>query len=972
MAINYSNDEILAIVARNPASTMLKVVKDIKNMLEEQGISYSDPSTPFVLLLEAAALTQSDITLAHHQHLKKTYAKMAMSKEDLFHTMTDEDLIGAFAYPSYGTMLLSAPFNDIHSRARILDNTNIHHFILPEGTVFTAGEFSFILPRKIDIRFMPKGGLQIIYGDSTLNDVFNFESNLINYEVIKMDIHGELIDFITISMTVFQMNIITREDSASSTSGFNKIYPIKDQFFMCRVYTKNSLGEWSKLNITHSKMNYDINKPTATVVVLDNSVKIQIPDIYFSKGMISSSVLVEIFTTKGNINFNLYEYGEGNTIKIGIPESNYYISTQSVPIAMLRSLTSVLVMGQSNVVGGINQPDFDTLKDRHIQHALTRKRPVSDVEIRNRLIDYGFDVSLSEETVTKRLFLGSKEMPSSTFGKSQAFATTTMATLYTTLDLLKTNDRVIDNNKRLTILPSALYSLNGKNIQLLDSIVADKIEIMGADELTENVKRVDYACTPFYHVLDSSGATFEYRVYQLDSPSISRRSFIDINTTTEVTFGTSSVNIEFKEPNYIITIFAKSSGEFDTNLVNKIFAQLSYKTPDGSYTGAINGVYIGVSAEDEYVWQFTIKTGLDIDSTHRMQVKDIIVKNNQITDTQILLNQNFDLIYGISNYTTDGLQKTEMDKLVIGHQEDYVAMVHESLTVIFGKHLDGLYTRSRSIKGNNVYKRYEQDVYAYYDEDIYEIDKVTGLPKYEIVDGKMRFKVEHKKGDPILDSEGKQVIKYTAGTIMTDRYGDPILIENGKVERTIDLFLINAIYRFATHANDKKYYDSLGDTVVGYLENYIEPVSKDIDNGTKIKFYPKVNFGDVLVRTADDTQYSINSALPFTLRIALSEDKYNSLSYRDEVQLTIINILREQIKLRRVGINNLAKAISNNLSDDILGVSISSPYLSPDVPVYSLVNDTEVFTLARKLEKLANGVTQVGYNVKIEWVKQLI
>lgn len=972
MAVNYSDDEILAMLTRNPASTMLKVVKDITRKLDGENIDYSDPSTPFVLLLEVAALTQSDITLAHHQHLKKTYAKMAMSKEDLYHTMTDEDLVGAFAYPSYGTMLLTAPINDVRSRARSLDNTNIYHYILPEGTVFTAGEFSFMLPRKIDIRFMPKGGLQVIYGDSTLNDVFNFESNLIDYEVKQINVRGETIEFIALSMTVYQMNVITREDSASSTSGFTKIYPIKDQFFMCRVYTKNGSGGWEKLNITHSKMNYDIAKPTASIMVLDGSVKIQIPDIYFSKGMISSSVLVEIFTTKGNINFNLYEYGEGDTIKIGIPESKFYTSTQTVPIAMLKSLTSSLVIGKSNVIGGANQPDFNTLKERHIQHALTRKRPVSDVEIRNRLIDYGFDVSLSEETVTKRLFLGSKEMPCSTFGKSTAFATTTMATLYTTLDVLRTNNRVIDNNKRLTILPSALYSLNGKNIQLLDSIVADKIEIMGADELTQNVKQVDYACTPFYHVLDSTGTTFDYRVYQLNSPSIPRRSFVDINTTTEVTFGTSDVNIEFKEPNYIITIFAKSSGEFNRSLVGKIFAQLTYRTPDGSYIGAINGVYVGVTPNDEYIWQFTIKTGLDIDSMNIMQVKDILVKNNQIIDTQILLKQNFDLVYGISDYTTVGLQKTEMDKLVIGHNEDYVAMVHESLTVIFGKHLDGLYTRSRSIKGNNIYQQYEQDVYAFYEEDVYEIDEVTGLPKFEVVDGKMKFKVEHKKGDPILDREGKQLIKYAAGTIMTDAYGDPIMIENGKVERTIDLFLINAIYRFATHSNDQNYYESLGDTVVGYLENYIEPVSRDIDNGTKIKFYPKVNLGDVLVRAADDSQFSVNSALPFTLRIALSEEKYNSLSYREEVQLAIINILREQIKLRHVGLNNLAKVISNNLGDDILGVAISSPYLSPDVPVYSLVNDTEVFTLARTLEKLANGVTQVGYDIKVEWVKQLM
>lgn len=971
MAIDYSDNNILEWLTRNPSSTMLKVLNDITKKIDGE-YDYNDPSTPFMLLLEAAALTQSDMTVTHHQHLQKVYAKMAQSKEDLYHTMTDEDLVGAFAYPGKAVIQLAVPLLDIRSRAKLVDNTNIYHFFLPEGTTFTAGEFSFILPRKIDIRFMPKGGLQVIYGDSTLNDVFNFESNLIDYRVQRVYDNKNMIDYLCINMDVFQMTITSSNDTASATSGYDKTFHVKDQYFMCRVYSKNSSGNWESMNITHSKINYDIDKPTATVVVLDGAVRIQIPQIYFTKGLISSNILAEVFTTKGKTNVNLYEFGDGQSINMGVPTGMYHTSIQNIPIAMIKSLTSVLIYGESTVIGGSNQPSFDTLKDRHIQHALTRKRPVSDVEIRNRLIDYGFDVSLSEETVTRRLFLGSREMPDSTFGKSTAFATTTMATLYTTLDNLKTNDRVINNGRRLTILPSALYSLSGKNIQLLDSVLADKIEIMGADEITQQVREIDYACTPFYHVLDSTGTTFDYRVYQLDSPTIPKRSFIDINTTTEVTFGTSSINIEFKEPYYVITIFAKSSGEFDKNLVDKIFTQLTYKTPDGSYIGAINGNYIGVTKEDEYIWQFTIKTALDIDNNHLMHVKDIHIKNNRIIDTQMLLKQDFNLIYGISDYKVDGLQKTEMDKLIVGYTGEYVAMVHENLTVVFGKYLDGLYTRSRSIKGNNIYKKYEKNVYAYYEDNLYELDSVTGLPKFEEVNGKMQYKILHKKGDPILDDDGKQVIKYEAGTVMVDEYGDPIMIENGKVERTIDLFVINAIYRFATHSNDRNYYESLGNVVVGYLENYIEPVSRDIDNGTKIKFYPKINLGDVLVRAGDDTQFSINSALPFTLRIALSEEKYNSLSYRDEVQLAVINILREQIKLRRIGLNNLAKVISNNLGEDILGVSISSPYLSHDIPVYSLINDTEVFTLARTLEKLANGVTQVGYDVKIEWVKQLI
>jgi hypothetical protein len=972
MAINYSKDEVLAILARTGPSSMQKVLMDIERCLDGK-IEYSDPSTPFILLLEAAAITQADATLAHHRILQKLYPKMANTKEDLYHSMTDDDFVGAFAYPSKGKMTIVFPLDAISLIARKIDGTNIKHVIIPEGTVFQAGEFRFMLVRCLDIRLMPKGGLQVIYNDSTLNDAFNFESNLVNYDIKLLGAKGITQKVLTIDIDVYQMRVISKEDTASSTSGYNQVIPIEEDFFMCRVYNKTRNGLWRPIKITHSKINYDITIPTATVQLLDKAVRIQIPDIYFTKNLISSTILVEVFTTKGSINLNLFEYGEGNTIKVGLPEGKCQYDTQPLAVAMLRSLTSALVMGNGNVVGGVNQPSFETLKERHIWNALSRKRPISDVEIRNRLVDHGFDVSLSEETVTKRLFLGSRELPAPETGNATPFATTTMATLYTTLNDLRISKRVIDNGKRLTILPSAIYSISGKNIQLLDDIVAENIEQMSADEISKNTSLFDYACTPFYHVVDSTGSTFDYRVYQLDSPSIARRSFIDINSTTEVTFGTSQMAVDFDEPNYTITVFSKPSGEFDTNLINKMFCQLTYTTPDGSYRGALNGRYVGYSSETgEYVWQFTINTGLDIDDKHRMHVKNILIKKNDVINTHMQLTQNFDLIYGITDYTTPGMQKTTMDKLVVGYKGEYVAMTHENVTITFGKHLDMLYTRSRSIKGNNIYKRYEEDIYARYEEDVYELDEVTKVPKHKEVNGKFQFVIKHKKGEPVLDEKGEPLIKHRAGDIILDKYGEAMIIDDGLIERTIDLFLVNAIYRFASQDNDKKYYQSIGNIVVGYMENFILPISKDIDNGTKIKFYPKVNLGDVLVRAGNDAQFTINSALPFTLRVALSEERYNSYSYREEIEQSIINILREQVKLRSISLNHLAKVISNSLGDEILGVSISCPYLSSEVPVYTLVNDTEVFTIARNLEKLANGFTHVNYNVKVEWVKQLI
>jgi hypothetical protein len=116
-----------------------------------------------------------------------------------------------------------------------------------------------------------------------------------------------------------------------------------------------------------------------------------------------------------------------------------------------------------------------------------------------------------------------------------------------------------------------------------------------------------------------------------------------------------------------------------------------------------------------------------------------------------------------------------------------VGVTRERLKVTFGYALTNLWSRARSVVGEEQYAKWDVDVPATYLADEYELDPVTGRPKFTIVGGKITFNKTHSMGDIQYDSDGKIIYRYVKGDVKRDAYGKPIVTNTRGVVRQMDL-----------------------------------------------------------------------------------------------------------------------------------------------------------------------------------------
>ena len=76
-------------------------------------------------------------------------------------------------------------------------------------------------------------------------------------------------------------------------------------------------------------------------------------------------------------------------------------------------------------------------------------------------------------------------------------------------------------------------------------------------------------------------------------------------------------------------------------------------------------------------------------------------------------------------------------------------------------------------------------------------DAVTGSI-INIVDGKVKYNLVHRKGEQMTDNDGQLVWKHRQGDIMLDNNGQPIIDRPRDIIRRLELMVIDATYWFAT------------------------------------------------------------------------------------------------------------------------------------------------------------------------------
>jgi len=949
--------------AYNPVGIMDQSLALVEECLD--GVAdIGEASNPFVLSIEAGAVAAAAAMQENAINTRKLYRIMAENSEDLYLHMSDKDYIGRFATPARATIRLFLGLEEIVTLAIPTASPLIRKVTIPRHTEITVNDIPFTMVYPIDIRVMNHGGLQIVYDTSSTSPFENVESNQLKWEKIKFD--G--IDFIAIDLPISQFKITSFNGKGNLAQNFVKRWPITDQFYAARAYFKRNDGTWHEMITTHTDQVFDPLKPTAILKYLGPYIEMSVPQIYVTASLTSGDYRLDVYTTKGPISIDLAEFSQSdysmNFIDLEKSDNGLYTS-------IMNRVSMQFLLSDDKVEGGSDAMEFEELRERVIHGAQTQDIPISNVSMMDRLQRRGYGVVTDVDNVTNREILATRELPRPEDRFISSGAAVTIKLLSTTLDQLAALQTVSDNGKRVTILPETVYRLRDGILSIEPKTFVDSILADGLDARARRLNERQYLYTPFYYVLDTNQDWFDSRAYHLDDPVIHSKSFIEENASTGMQVSASAYEISKTANGYLLRIICSSSDEWKNMPDADVHCQLSF-IPFGQVDRAVmNGVQVGI-LDDERIFEFNITTKHDIDEEDRIVLTSFSMYTFEKFPFLCPLNEKFDIIFAVSNYSNIGLTPSIIDN-DLGMPilpVDAIGVIQERMNIELGVALKGLWRASRTVLTEEQYERYTSDVPMVYENTVFEMDPLTNTIKLKLeLDGSVTYTVLHAKGAPILDGLGNPLMKHKAGEIKYDLNNKPILVNSRKLARHVDLLLVDGVFWFADETRSYEYRTSVPRTIVGWLKNDIADISRYLLEQTNLYYYPKSSFGHVPVTIKESQRSNIDSAQSFTVNYYLTPEQYRDNQLRVSLMRIAIDSISTELEKSSVTMNNIISRITSEANSNIVAVEVTGLGGLRNLASVQMVDDAARLTIKKIAVAFADGTLGVTDAVAVNFIQ---
>lgn len=905
-------------VRYNPIAIQREVYALQKDVREGR-LQFVDPTNPFSLLLESCAvMTSAGISEAEAIN-RKRYPSMALDAEELYLHMADVDHLSRFAQPSRTSFSILLGKEELYQRAVDTGVNGMRKLVIPRNSEFSVAGYKFTLQYPIELRVMGHGGLQVVYDATQPSPLQVLESNVVSWGV--SNIGG--VDYIRLDFPVSQFEIKPYYSQLSTTQPFSKIYSFTDQYYYCRVYHARAGGDWVELRTTHTDQVYDPLVPTAVLKVLDGKVQVTVPQVYFSTQQMGTDIRIDIHTTKGPIDLILSNYVLNNftTRWVDLAGGD---GLYSAPLGVFSTMA---VFSEHTVTGGGNGLTFLELRDRVMGNALGAvKIPITNAQLTNALSDKGYKLVKDIDNITNRVFFASRGLPTPKVGQAVTPAGCMIQMFETTVNSLKNHGMVKQNGPRITLMPDALYRLNDGIIDILDVGELTSLKNLPLEIRANAVTRDRLLFTPFHYVLDSLGSTFQLRPYDLTTPKVISKYFVEENGTVQLEVSTIEYEFTKTPSGWRLLIRTKSGDTFKQLVDDDIHVRLSYLPPLESDRAYVDGTLVTKDA-GERIYQFDLGTNFDIDHNDHLKLDTLTMYGETGRPFNAKLEQDFDLVYSVTNYTVDGMRRSNIDDLI-----DYptptseaVGIVQEGFKLRFGESLKGLWSNSRSVVGSQGVAYYEEDVPWIHTENQYKRDPVSGALQLTVLeDGSLEYELLHSKGDPVLNTEtGEPVMQWFKGQVKQDPFtGLPLLKDDRDMLRQLDMFFVDGLYYFATDASSIDYRNSVVQQVSNWVVGDIPELTKGLLEQTELFFYPSRTFGMVEAVIEEGLEIPVDSEQSFRVDYYVTRGVYNNGPLRQEMTRAAIETIEEGLKRVTVSMSDIASVLKVKSGDDLIAVEV--------------------------------------------------
>lgn len=964
----------------SPAMLMRDSLQTLRNVLNNNhGIISAE--NPVALLLEMSA-TQTAGSIGKNWLLnRRQYPVAARTHEDLWYHLSDLDWVGAFALPSDATFVLAFDYAELESMMRPMANDDDGKLLrIPKGMRITVGNVDFMLDYPINIRQLRHGGFRVTYDTLEKSPIQQLESNIIEHSVVSI---ADVKHFL-IRARFIQVTEIVVEDSITSNTTIKINKNFEDQYYYARVFTGNDEQGWKELATTHAPDIYDANKPTAVLKVTENAtdstLSVSIPKLYNNSitnnnGLVSntlgSRVKIEIYSTLGEISMKLDEYTPNQFSYDFFPQGERKRDYSGIGdfSAALKSIRSMSIWSDTFISQGRDALSFEELRERVINNTVgPNEVPVSNNAIEDKIQDYRFNITKAVDYVTSRAYWAVRDMPNPESSKLITPAASSVETLSTSISALIGTGTVIDNRARVTIMPDSVYTMkNGKLSMLMKSDI-DRIKEMNTENKAKAVNENEMFFSPFHYVVDTNHDTIKLRPYYLDKPVARTKSFITANNKIDIALGIELYTIERTPKGYRLIVTMRSNDVYRKLRNDEYWAQLlihPYKDKGYVY---LAGKFIGRTNEDEPMFQFDLDTRFDLDENHNLIINNMSLQGFGELDTPIPLESKWELIFGFYGQM-DNWSRIKLDDLVGLHlvNPDAKACLMESIDVRLGHYLEYLWTRARTHATEYSYKRYDKNIPLLYKEDVYDKDETTGSI-VNIVNGEVQYNLRHRKGDQVIGKDGQPVWLHREGDVMLDENGRPIIKEPRKVNRRLELMLVDATYLFATDEIAKSYREEIVETFLDWIVDDLKPINDKTLEQTRILYYPSSTMGEFKVMYNEGIETFINAAQSLQVSFTVNKQVYLDYDIQEKIKSASVKVIYEELKKNTVSISSIVAALVKEHGKDVLGIKVRNLGNNDDIVSFTVLDEGKRATLRKKLIVQSDDTLAVSEDITFNFI----
>lgn len=960
-----SQDE-LERIANNPIRGINLVVNEIENNWFNGTVKLNSKSHPFVLAMDLILGTSHGFINRLLDVNSRKFLLHARNVSELSMNMSDEERFGLFANPSTSVMILTMDIENflkiaVDRRQTVGKNTVVYKEILvPKDTILNVNGYDFWVVNGIRIQYNERNGWKIVYDDSSPNPFIPISTNLLDRTFKQVDNRR----YVMVSIPVAQLSCKATENLTSNeASGCRGIIEYTDNLYGVRAMLQRN-GELKEIRVSYDQDVFDPLNVTLALSIdtVNKRFSYEIPDVYITSGNDIGRGIINIYTytTKGALTKDLTTVSPMD-IKPAYRDYRYgsdKLDPYSVPLVNAGGIAWKM---DAIVSGGTDPIPFTEIKQRVIDGRQQRTLPITENNLKGAAENRGYSSVKVIDYMTKRSFALTKELPIQDNKGFYAPMACYVGSYLASVEDLVASGVVLDNGERVTIPHNVLFNINKPTSVLVNKLTRDAYFNMTPEQQVDMMAENTLVYTPFYYVLDTTNKQAVLRTYHLDSPIIRYQTFVDDNAALGLELGVGQITIEHRETGYLITLVTQSGDSYKELPNTSVGIQLSINPLDSNSLASVAGKLVGVLPNKEQVWEFTLNTQFDVDVADVLYFTNFWQFGSQQSKTGSELTTDVTFIFtraGDKEVTQsqidDKIDETIFDIPMVG-------VIETHYKVEFGRRLGNLYSRIRPLVGEAQYKHYEADV-----PERYETTQVKRENGQIVFDSEGKPVIEHKAGDIVYNPDGTMRLLYRRGIDIVYENGVPVELEPRKLKYYWDFIAFDANYQFSKDEYDIQFAKYTKDFFVNGINQDMLAFSSEAIDQTDLFYQPRSKLGYQRVVINSNYETTLRQDLAFSVTYYLTENGYRNPNLRAALEESTPRQLNMALfDKTTVSTLDLAEALKENVSEEVVSVKLSAFAGDSTVDVISNLDDLTGFSIRKRLALTSDGLVSIQEAIDI-------